>query len=235
MFSFNFFFEVLFESARQLPVSFLITVISISIGIVIGTIAAIAQFYQISGLGKLLRLCMTVIRSIPVVLQLLLIYFLVLNLFDTFAIAAGSSLRAKDVPLVSIVLIAFSLNASAYFSEAIRSALLSVESGQFEAAYAIGMTPPMAFVRIILPQLLPVFIPALCNNFIGTFKATSLAYIVTVTDILNTAIAAANLNYRYMEAYTAAALVYWFFCLLAENFFAALEKRVQNAIGGTLS
>lgn len=228
LFDIKYFLLYLLAGTKQLPMSLMLSITSLIIGLTIGTVLALMRTCRVHIFNKFSQVYVTVIRGIPIVLQLLLVYFLVLYSFDKIAVALNISLRAKDVPLSIVVIIAFSLNASAYLAENIRSALLSINKGQYEAAYSIGMTNYQTMKRIILPQLLPVFLPPLCNNFIGTFKATSIAYLVSVLDVMNATITAASKNYRYMEAYTAAAVIYWLVCILAERSFFNIEKRVNR-------
>jgi len=80
--------------------------------------------------------------------------------------------------------------------------------------------------RIVIPQADPVAVPVLCNNLIGLVKASSIMYLITVRDILNGTLITASSNYRYLDAYIAAALVYWGLILIIELLSRILEKRM---------
>jgi L-cystine transport system permease protein len=101
-----------------------------------------------------------------------------------------------------------------------------VERGQFEAGYSIGLTKAQTLKRIILPQALPVAVPMLGNGLIGLVKGSSLAFLMAVTDLLNAALIPANANYRFLEAYIAAGIVYWVICLSIERLSAVIEKKL---------
>jgi L-cystine transport system permease protein len=126
-----------------------------------------------------------------------------------------------------MVLVAISIFAIMNISETIRGALISVDKGQYEAAYSIGLTRMQALRRIILPQAFPVAVPALCNNFIGLIKGSSLAFIISVTDLMNGALITATSNYKYLEAYVASAIVYWVICITIEKVSFIFEKRLS--------
>jgi L-cystine transport system permease protein len=173
-----------------------------------------------------------VIRGIPMVLILLMIYFQLTRGFDIIAEKFNLSIRSKDIDLIYVAIIALTISATANISEVIRGALISVGKGQFEAAYSVGLTRGQTLRRIVLPQALPVAVPLLCNSLIGLIKGSSLAYMVTVVDLMNGALITATANYRFLEAYIAAAIIYWMLCIVIEKFSSILEKRLGVYIKG---
>ncbi len=113
-------------------------------------------------------------------------------------------------------------------SESIRAALLSVNRGQIEAGYSIGMKTGKVLWRIVFPQAIKVAIPTLGNSFISLTKETSLAFVVSVPDILGQAKIIAGRTTRFFEAYIVAAIVYWIVCIICEVLLYFIEKRMRR-------
>jgi L-cystine transport system permease protein len=114
-----------------------------------------------------------------------------------------------------------------------RGALASVKKGQYDAGYAMGLTKAQVLLRIVLPQAIPVSLPMKGNIFIALIKSVALASIVAVIDVMTAAVITANSNYRFLEAYVAAAIVYWGICFVIERIFLALEKITGTTIRRT--
>jgi L-cystine transport system permease protein len=112
---------------------------------------------------------------------------------------------------------------SVFVSETIRGALLSVPKGQYEAGYSAGLTFAQVFRRVILPQMIPVALPVLCNNIIIFIKLSSILYFISVLDILNATMIAATASYRFLESYIAAALLYWAIGFVVEKISKIVE------------
>ena len=132
------------------------------------------------------------------------------------------------IPPFAVAAVALVCNYTAYMSEVIRSALMSVDAGQMEAAHSIGMTSVQAMRRVIIPQAVVVALPNVGNTFIGMVKDTSLAYMVMVMDVMGEAKTVAGSGLNFLEAYTVAALLYWALNLILERVFAVLEKRANH-------
>ena len=113
----------------------------------------------------------------------------------------GLDWRVFDVNPFWYAVIVFALNTSATFSEAFRSAILTVDRGQLEAALAAGLSTPRAWRRILLPQAFLVALPNLANGTVNLLKGTSLAFMMTVKDVTAVARIEASYGYQYIEAY----------------------------------
>jgi L-cystine transport system permease protein len=94
------------------------------------------------------------------------------------------------------------------------------------------MTTSQALRRFVLPQAIPEALPNLCNNLTASVKSSALAFTISVVDMLNGALLAATHNYRYSEAYCAAAVLYWVLCFAIERSVGVLEKRVGTHTEG---
>jgi cystine transport system permease protein len=127
-------------------------------------------------------------------------------------------------------IIAFSLNVGGYAAEVIRAAILSVPTGQWEAAHMIGMSRRRALRRIILPQAARVSVPPLSNTFISLVKDTSLASLILVTELFREAQQIAAFSQEFMALYVEAAVVYWVICLFLAGGQSRLERRLGRYV-----
>lgn len=224
-FDFKFMIVALKAAVKYTPVTLFLAFVPLVIGIIIGTFIAITRVFKVKILGRLSQIYVVIIKGIPVVLQLLIVNAAVIQGFDSVAENLHLTIRSKNVNSIIVPLIALSFFAIANVSEVIRGALISVDKGQYEACYAVGMTRFQTLKRIILPQALPVALPMLCSSFLGLIKGSSLAFMVSVTELLNGALITANSNYNFLEAYVAAAIVYWSLSIIIERTSYILEKR----------
>lgn len=224
----GFAFEALKAALKATPTTLLLAAVPFVVGLVLGTVLAAARTYKIRAVARLAQAFVVVVRGIPIVLILLISNFAITAYFDSFAAYLHIGLRAKNIDPIIIALIALSIIATASISEAMRGAIHSIGDGQFEAGYSIGLTRVQTLCRIILPQALPVAIPVLCSIFIGLVKGSSLAFMIAVTDLLNASLNAANENYRYLEAYVAAAVLYWILNIAIERISHILEKNLTK-------
>jgi len=228
-FDINFMFTVAMKAAiRYVPVTLELALIPFVFGTILGTIIALVRLYNVKYIAKILQAVVVIIKGVPVVLQLLIMYFAVLQCFDSVAKTLHLTMRAKNINSVYIGLVALSFFATAYISEAIRGALIAVKKGQYEAGYSVGLTKIQTLRQIILPQAIPVAMPMLCSNLIGLVKGSSLVFMISVTDLLNGALITANSNYKFLEAYVAAAIVYWALCIIIEKTFYSLERKFYS-------
>lgn len=120
--------------------------------------------------------------------------------------------------------IVLSLNMGAYIAENIRGALLSVDSGQIEAAFSFGMSRFQTMRRVIAPQAFRVALPSLFNNLIDLIKGSSISFVVGVVDIMGQAKMEAAITFRFFEVYAAVMLIYW--CVI--TILGFIQKRVER-------
>ena len=203
-------------------VSLLLAIASFVIGMIIAVAVALVRIMPSGGifqkcLLKLVEFYISVIRGTPLLVQLVIVFY-------------GLPSVGIYIDPIPAAIIGFSLNVGAYASETIRAAILSVPKGQWEAGFSIGMTYMQTFRRIIAPQAFRVAVPPLSNEFIGLFKNTSLAAVVTVTELFRVAQETANRTYDFLPVYIEAALVYWCFCKVLFLIQARLEKRFDRYI-----
>lgn len=209
------------------PTTLAITVVSVGCGFAIGTAVALSRQFKVPVLSQLGTAYVTFIRGTPMITHLLLIYFGLPILVDAAAEALGIGFRSVSIPMVGFAYISFSITAGAYMSEVVRSGLLAVNRGQLEAAYSVGMTTAQALRRIVLPQAFAASLPNLSNMLIGMLHGSTLAFTVSVVEINAKAQIVATTNWKFFEAYLAAALLFWGLTFMIERLTALAEKRFK--------
>ncbi|AUO09058.1 cysteine ABC transporter permease [Paenibacillus jamilae] len=232
---FGFVYTAFLGLFSALPNTLIITVVSVLAGLVIGIITALARIYNVPVLSQISHGYVTFIRGTPMLMHLLLIYFSLPLLIDAGTKHFGWSQQSKDVPYMVFALISFSITSGAYMSEVVRSGIQSVNKGQIEAAYAVGMTTWQVLRRIVFPQAFVVSLPNLTNSVIGMLHGSTLAFTVSVTEIQAQAEILASTNWKYLEVYIAAALLFWGLTVLIERISGFVEKKINVFNGGRAS
>ena len=218
MFKISYFLEVLPVIARRVNVTFELTMISTLFALLVGVVVAIIAYYRVPVLYQASRVYVSLMRGTPIVAQLYFFYF---------GIALYSTIVRDMKPLMAVSVV-LSLNVGAFMSESIRGALLSVDEGQKEAAYSLGMTNLQLVTRIIIPQAVRVALPPLFNDVINLIKMTSLAFMLGVPDIMGAAKIEGAKTFRYFEIYAAVMLVYWVVIFILGLLHKWLEKKCAS-------
>ncbi len=218
--------EALKSAIQYIPVTFQLAGISFLISLLIGIAIAVIRVFKVKVLAGVLEIIITVLKAVPMVLILYILFFVMTDVFDFLAESLDLTIRSKDLSTNFIGITALSVFGTVIISETIRGAFMAIDYGQYEAGYSIGLTKLQTMRRIILPQSILVATPVLCNNLIALVKASSITYMITIMDIMNGALKAATKNYAYLEAYIAAAIIYWVICLSIEQLARALEIRM---------
>lgn len=210
----------------RLPITLYIVAVALLFGMLIGTYIAVVRLYKVPILSPLATAYVSFVRGIPI---LVLLYIVYIGLPVAVAFF-GVNINRWDTMI--FVMIAYVVNTSAFLSEIIRSAVAGVDLGQTEAAYSVGMTRWQAFRRIVAPQALQIGIPALGNTIVSLLKDTSLAYTLGVIDIVGVIKAIASNTYRSLEAYAAAAVIFFILSFMLEQVFKVIERKlgIKSAI-----
>ncbi|TDL83235.1 amino acid ABC transporter permease [Peribacillus frigoritolerans] len=214
------------EIIKALPLTLTVTVVPLLAGLGIGLVIAVIRMYKIKFVYPIAEFYVSFFRGTPILLHIMVIYLGIPMVYDAMADQYGWAFKSNSIPIVVFVIIAFSLNAGAYMSEIIRSGILAVNKGQIEAAYSIGMTSVQTIRRIIIPQAFAASIPNLTNIFVGFLHASSIAFIVSLKELNGAANIVASSNLKFLEAYIAAALIYWGLTIIVEQVAAWIERRV---------
>jgi cystine transport system permease protein len=192
---------------------------SFSLALIIAVIVAMIQYAHIKGLSFLCRVYIWIVRCTPLLVQLYLVFY--------------------GLPSIGIVLdayptavLVFGINEGAYMAESMRGALEAVPSGQMEAGYCVSMTYLQTMWHVILPQAFRTAFPALSNSLISMVKGTSLASVITVTEMFRQAVVINGRVYESLALYTEVALIYLAFCSVLTLLQRWGEKKL-SAYGGT--
>lgn len=205
-----------------------LTFVTFIFACIIGVIVALIKIEKIPVLWQIGVVYTSFFRGTPLMVQILIFYYGFPMVLNSYNERFGWNINVNDIPAINYMYVVFSLCYGAYISEVMRSAILSVDKGQSEAAYTIGMGKGKAFCRIIFPQALSNALPNLGNYFVDLVKGTSLAFSATVVEILASAKILGGREYKYFEAYLAAAIIYWVLCVLFQLIFSRIEVRSRR-------
>lgn len=183
------------------------TVITCILGLLIGLFVALAQLTDVRLIKYSGRLFVEFFRNVPLLVWLLWSYY-------ALPIFAGINISKQAAGILAL-----SLYGAAYYAEILRAGIQSLDSGQSDAAKAIGMSRTQALRRIILPQAFRNMIPPLAGQTIIQMKNTTLLSVITVPDLLYQAGYIASFTYRPMEVYTAVGVVF-LLILVPSNYLA---------------
>lgn len=206
--------------ANGLGTTLLITFFSVLIGMVLGFIIAIVRFtHDKTGKMKvgnfLCRIYLTVIRGTPVVVQLLIIYFVI------FA--------SVPISKIFVAIIAFGINSGAYVAEIVRSGIASIDDGQFEAGRSLGLNYRQTMISIILPQAFKNVLPALANECIVLLKETSVSGYIAVQDLTKGGDIIRSQTYSAFMPLISVAVIYLVMVVVLSHFVTKLERRLRQS------
>lgn len=208
-----------------------ITAGSLVIGLVIGVlVAAVRSSYDknyeslklkggigyavMSILNGICKVYLTIIRGTPVVVQLMIAYFVIF-------------VRVKDG--IPIAIFAFGINSGAYVAEIFRGGIMSIDNGQFEAGRSLGFNYVQTMWHIIIPQMFKAVLPTLCNEFIALLKETSVAGYVGVIDLTKAGNSIAGVTYNYFLPLLTVAAIYLVMVMILTSLVARLERRLRKS------
>lgn len=224
-FKWDIFIEFYIKVLPYIRVTFVYVICSVFFGFLIGLGIAMLRLSKNKVLRALGSVYVTVLRSVPSVVLLFIVYYGLPQLVrENFGVEMG------DVDTIIYVIVTFSLLLGSPMSEIIRTSYLAVPSGQYEAAVMVGLTPFQAIKRIIFPQGFIIALPNVGNIFIFMMKEGALAYTIGLHDVLGRGMYLSGLkvNVYNFEMYLALALIYWPCTLILEKVFKAWEKNLRN-------
>ncbi len=192
---------------------------AVLLGVLLGfTVAVIRSTHDKTGKLRLLnwlcRLYLTVIRGTPVVVQLLIIYFVIFG--------------SVNVSKILVAIVAFGVNSGAYVAEIIRGGIMSIDKGQFEAGRSLGLSYIQTMIYIILPQAFKNVLPALGNEFIVLLKETSVSGYIALQDLTKGGDIIRSQTYTAFMPLIAVALIYLAVVMLFSWLLGKLERRLKN-------
>lgn len=214
---------------KGVGVTLTITFFALIIGIVIGVVVAMIRssfdknkatmrkgsvYYALSVLDFICRVYLTIIRGTPVVVQLLIAYFIIF---------------ASSTNGVMIAVFAFGINSGAYVAEIFRGGIMSIDSGQFEAGRSLGFNYIQTMRYIIIPQVFKNVLPTLGNEFIVLIKETSVSGYVGLKDITKAGDTIRGRTFSPFMPLIAVALIYLTFVMVLSWLLGKLERRLRQS------
>ena len=212
-----------------LGVTLQVTFFSVLLGIALGVILALIRSTHDTNISTInnpiarnllkvanmfAKVYLTVIRGTPVVVQLMLIYYVILVSVDSKVLVAS---------------LAFGINSGAYVAEIVRSGIMSIDKGQFEAGRSLGLSYTQTMTKIIIPQALKNVLPALANEFIVLLKETSVSGYVALQDLTKAGDLIRSRTYSAFMPLIAVALIYLVLVLVFTKLVEILERRLRNS------
>jgi L-cystine transport system permease protein len=222
---FDFMLKTFWAAVKAIPVTLEITLISILLAVLPAYGMAMCRLKKRPVTAKISSVFISFMRGTPVVLQILIVYSLMPSLLNSFFKRYFPSVNIFDINPIVYALVVFTLNTSASLSEVIRSAMQTVDRGQYEAALCAGLNHFQAYTRIIIPQAMVSALPNVCNLTVSLVKNTSLAFMMTVKDITAVAKIQASYGFNYIEAYLDIFVIYIIVCSIVQLLFRLAEKR----------
>lgn len=225
----DFMIKTFLAALKGIPVTLEITVVTLLLSAPIAFFMALKRLHK-KGIGSRITAgYVSFVRGTPIVLQILFLYSLLPSLLNYLLNRVLElDFDVFGVPPILYAFAVFGLNTTAVLSEVFRSALLTVGHGQMEAAISVGLSRRQAYLRIIIPQAMVSALPNICNTTVNLLKSTSLAFMMTVKDIMAIAKVQAAYGYNYIEAYLVVLLIYILLCTLVQLLFKAVERYLSS-------
>ncbi len=229
--------RVMFEDNRfdlilgGLKNTFVITFGALGIGVLIGIVVAAIRtsfdknkesmklrggigYYILLILNWICKLYLTITRGTPVVVQLMIAYFVI------FALAEDG---------IPVAIFAFGVNSGAYVAEIFRAGIMSIDNGQFEAGRSLGFNYFQTMLYIVIPQMFKAVLPTLCNEFIALIKETSVAGYVGVIDLTKAGNTIAGRTFEYFIPLLTVAVIYLVMVIILSWLVSLLERRLRKS------
>lgn len=209
-------------------VTLYVAVVGTILGFILGYLTGIIQDSKINKgdnifkkiIMRFLKIVLTVyveiFRDTPMIVQAMVIYFGLKTIFNV-------SLDPVQAGILVTV-----LNTGAYMAETVRAGINSIELGQREGAYALGMSQMKTMFYIVLPQAFKNIIPEMANTFLTNLKMTSVLNVIGVSELFLMAKTAGGTYYKYYESYLVIAIIYFVLCFVFNRLFLFMEKKMAG-------
>ena len=203
-----------------LKITLIVTIFAVLFGVLLGFLIAIVRTThdktgKLKILNAICKVYLTVIRGTPVVVQLMIIYFIIFG--------------SVDISKVLVAIIAFGINSGAYVAEIFRSGIMSIDNGQFEAGRSLGFNYAQTMMYIIMPQAFKNVLPTLCNEFISLLKETSVSGYIALQDLTKGGDIIRSRTYDAFMPLIAVALIYLAMVMIFTKLVSLLERRLRNS------
>ena len=174
-------------------------------------------------LSVLITIYIEVFRGTPMMVQAMVIYW-------GYAFLNGG----QTLPLIPAGLFIVSINTGAYMAEIVRGGIISVDKGQFEGAYSVGMTHAQAMGKVVLPQVLRNILPSISNEFVINIKDTSVLNVIGVTELYYMAGVIKRINLQTFQTYTVICVIYFILTFTVTRLLRLAERRMDGAENYTI-
>ena len=212
---------------QGLWITLYISIVGTLVGFIVGYLVGIVQDIKINKddniikriLMRLLKIiCLVyveIFRGTPMIVQGMIVYYGLLKA------------EVNITPVLAGIIVTV-LNTGAYMAETVRGGINSVDKGQKEGAWSLGMSPMKTMLLVVLPQAFKNVVPEMVNTFLTTLKMTSVLNVIGVSELFLVAKTAGGTYYKYFEAYLVIAVIYFVLCFIFNRVFMALEKKLGN-------
>lgn len=212
---------------QGLLITLYIAVVGTIIGFILGYLVGIVQDMKINKednivkrvLMKLLKaICVVyveIFRGTPMIVQGMIVYYGLLQA------------DVKITPIAAGIFVTV-LNTGAYMAETVRGGINSIDKGQKEGAWSLGMSPMLTMILVVLPQAFKNVVPEMVNTFLTNLKMTSVLNVIGVSELFLVAKTAGGTYYKYFEAYLVIAVIYFIICFVLNRVFLVLEKKLGD-------
>ena len=214
---------------KGLGTTLTVTVFALVIGVIIGVLVAIIRSaydqqperkkgLPLKILNGICKVYLTVIRGTPMMVQLLIMWFVV-----------WASARSTDSNMMKCAILAFGINSGAYVAEIVRSGIMSVDNGQFEAGRSLGLSYRQTMISIVLPQAFKTVLPALANECIVLLKETSVAGYIAIQDLTKGGDIIRSQTFSAFMPLITVALIYLIMVVVLTHLVGKLERRLSQS------
>lgn len=210
---------------QGLWITLYISIVGTLVGFIVGYLVGIVQDIKINKddniikriLMRLLKIiCLVyveIFRGTPMIVQGMIVYYGLLKA------------EVNITPVLAGIIVTV-LNTGAYMAETVRGGINSVDKGQKEGAWSLGMSPMKTMLLVVLPQAFKNVVPEMVNTFLTNLKMTSVLNVIGVSELFLVAKTAGGTYYKYFEAYLVIAVIYFVLCFIFNRVFMALEKKL---------
>ena len=214
---------------KGLGTTLTVTIFALVLGVILGVIVAVIRSaydqqpekkkgLPLKILNGICKVYLTVIRGTPMMVQLLIMWFIV-----------WASARSTDSNMLRCAILAFGINSGAYVAEIFRSGIMSIDKGQMEAGRSVGLTYAATMRYIIIPQAFKNVLPALGNELITLLKETSVVTVIGLRDLTKGAMIIQSKTYQAMVPYLAIAAIYLVMVMFLTWVMGKLERRLRQS------
>ena len=205
------------------------TVAGLVIGIITGIVRTIPQSKKkaVRIVQKIVNAIITVyvevFRGTPMMVQAMVIYW-------GYAFASGGN----TLPLIPAGIFIVSINTGAYMTEIVRGGIISIDNGQFEGAYSVGMTHTQAMIHVIIPQVMRNILPSVSNEFVINIKDTSVLNVIGVMELFYQASKIQTMNYKIFQTYVIVCVMYFIMTYTITRLLRLVEKKLAGGKSYTI-